>query len=265
MINPYELAYKALVKKILQTGVKREGRNGKTLSIFGESLKVDLSEDKFPLLTSRKMYYKGVLGELAAMLRGPKHVKDFEKFGCNYWKDWSEADGSLNLDYGNLWFDFDGVNQYENLINTIKTNPTDRRMVITGWHPGHIPDLSLPCCHMLYQWYVADDKLHMIWYQRSVDTMIGLPSDVIFAAAWNIMIANEVGLIPGTITFMLGDTHIYEEHIKNAKEYISRPTHELPRYILGIDEGVDSRKFIPEALIIANYISMDPIKFELKS
>jgi len=260
----YEYSYKALIKRILNMGTWKEGRNGRTISLFGETLVVDTSE-YFPILTSRKMYYKGVLGELAAMLRGPKHVKDFEEFGCNYWSDWAEADGSLSLDYGNLWFNFNGVDQHASLIEKLKHNPNDRRMLISGWDPSHLDSLSLPCCHMLYQWYVENGNLHMIWYQRSVDTMIGLPSDVIFAAAWNMAIANEVGLKPGNITFMLGDTHIYEEHIAGAEEYLSRPLHEAPEYFWVAPEGISAREFLPSSVALHEYISMDPIKFEIKA
>lgn len=264
-MNNYENDYKLLVKKILDTGEIKNGRNGKTISIFGESLTVDISGG-FPLLTSRKMHYKGVLGELAAMLRGPKHVNDFKEFGCNYWGDWADADGSLRLDYGNLWMDFNGVNQFEQLLDTLRNNPYDRRMVISGWNPANLDKLSLPCCHMLYQWHVdIDGKLNMIWYQRSVDTMIGLPSDVVFATAWNILIANEVGYTPGKITFMLGDTHIYEEHINGAKQYLDAKTFKLPTYTLLAAGGEHTVDFTPDMLVIDHYNHGEQIKFLLKS
>lgn len=262
----YELAYMGLVRKILANGELRRGRNGTTLAIFGETLTIDLSTGEFPLLTGRQLFYRGVFGELAAMLRGPKTLKDFEEHGCNYWKQWAWPDGSINVDYGNAWLDFNGFNQLEALAEGLKNNPHGRRHLVTGWRPDRLDDLSLPCCHYAYQWYVREDKyLDMMWHQRSVDTMIGLPSDVIFASAWNIMLANEVGLIPGKITFTLGDTHIYEEHIEQAKEYLTRLTCELPKYKLEAYTQKAHTLFRPDDIIISGYTHMPAIKFELKA
>lgn len=262
----YELAYMGLVRKILANGELRRGRNGTTLAIFGETLTIDLSTGEFPLLTGRQLFYRGVFGELAAMLRGPKTLKDFEEHGCNYWKQWAWPDGSINVDYGNAWLDFNGFNQLEALAEGLKNNPHGRRHLVTGWRPDRLDDLSLPCCHYAYQWYVREDKyLDMMWHQRSVDTMIGLPSDVIFASAWNIMLANEVGLIPGKITFTLGDTHIYEEHIEQAKEYLTRLTCELPKYKLEAYTQKAHTLFRPDDIIISSYTHMPAIKFELKA
>lgn len=262
----YELAYMGLVRKILANGELRRGRNGTTLAIFGETLTIDLSTGEFPLLTGRQLFYRGVFGELAAMLRGPKTLKDFEEHGCNYWKQWARPDGSINVDYGNAWIDFNGFNQLEALVDGLKNNPHGRRHLVTGWRPDRLDDLSLPCCHYAYQWYVREDKyLDMMWHQRSVDTMIGLPSDVIFASAWNIMLANEVGLIPGKITFTLGDTHIYEEHIEQAKEYLTRLTCELPKYKLEAYTQKAHTLFRPDDITIVDYTHMPAIKFELKA
>lgn len=262
----YELAYMGLVRKILANGELRRGRNGTTLAIFGETLTIDLSTGEFPLLTGRQLFYRGVFGELAAMLRGPKTLKDFEEHGCNYWKQWARPDGSINVDYGNAWLDFNGFNQLEALADSLKNNPHGRRHLVTGWRPDRLDELSLPCCHYAYQWYVREDKyLDMMWHQRSVDTMIGLPSDVIFASAWNIMLANEVGLIPGKITFTLGDTHIYEEHIEQAKEYLTRLTCELPKYKLEAYTQMPHTRFISEDITISGYTHMPAIKFELKA
>lgn len=262
----FELAYKELVADILKHGEKREGRNGNTLSLFGRTLVIDLQYG-FPLLQGRRIYYKGVLGELAAMLKQPKTIKDFEDQGCNYWKLWSKKDGTINVDYGNSWLDWNGYNQHANLIHTLKTNPTDRRMVISGWRPDRLAELDLPCCHYAYQWYVREGKyLDMLWHQRSVDTMIGLPSDIVFAAAWNIMIANEVGLEPGKITFTLGDTHIYEEHIEPAKEYLQSIVYmKQTKYKLNCKPGTETVSFTPDMLEILDYAPQNSIKFKLKA
>lgn len=261
----YEADYKKLVKKILDTGELRAGRNGNTKAIFGETLTIDLNSG-FPLLTGRRIHYKGVLGELAAMLRGPKTLKDFKDYGCNYWDLWARPDGSIDIDYGNAWLDFNGVNQLEALVTGLVHNPHGRRHMVTGWRPDRLDMVSLPCCHYAYQWYVRDNKyLDMLWHQRSVDTMIGLPSDVVFASAWNIILANEVGLIPGKITFTLGDTHIYEEHIEQAKEYLETLTLELPDYRLTAPKMACHTLFTPSWLEIENYSYLSEMKFELKA
>jgi thymidylate synthase len=226
-MKSYEADYAKLVANILDRGEVRETRNATTKALFGTAFEVDMSnlaspnEGYFPLLQGRKMYYRGVLGEFAAMIRGPKSLKDFERQGCNYWKQWADDEGNLEVDYGNAWIDYDGYDQIEELRHLLKTNPSDRRMLVTGWRPDRLDRLSLPCCHLLYQWFVRDNMfLDMLWYQRSADTMVGIPSDVVLAATWNIALAKDVGLRPGKITMVFGDTHIYEPHWALAESYL---------------------------------------------
>lgn len=258
--------YGTLVNKILHKGQKRPSRAGHTYSIFGETIEIDLSDGSFPLLQGRKMFFKGVLGELAAMLRGPKSVADFEKYGCNYWKDWADEDGSLRVDYGNAWIDYNGVNQLEQLVDKLINNPDDRRMLISAWRPDKLGDLSLPCCHLLYQWYVRDGKyLDMVWYQRSVDTMVGLPSDIILCAAWNILLAQQCGYTPGVIKLVLGDTHIYANHVEPTLDYIKQlntlKEHKPIKYAL--DPTANVNNFRPEMFVMNEYEPCDAVKFDL--
>jgi thymidylate synthase len=263
MKNNFELQYKRLISRILNNGDERQTRNSVTKALFGERLIIDVEEGQFPLLTSRKMFYKGVLGEFAAMIRGPKDLESFESQGCPYWKLWAKEDGSLNVDYGNTWTDFNGsgVNQMQTVIDSIKNNPTDRRMFVVGTNPQNNPDL--PSCHILYQWFVREGKyLDMMWYQRSVDTLVGLPSDVVLAYAWNAMIAKDTGLTPGRITMNLGDTHIYESHYEKAREYIGTVQHDLPTFKFA-DTYKDLWNFTKNDIIIEDYKHEDPIKFEL--
>ena len=260
MPSPYERDYAELVRHILLYGDERNTRNAKAISTFGKTLTVhELRYGEFPLLSGRKMYPKGVLGELAAFLKGPKNIEDFENEGCNYWSKWADADGSINVDYGNLWLDFNGVNQLDALLDSLSTDPYGRRHIISGWNPANLRDLSLPCCHLLYQWYVNDNELDMIWYQRSVDMMIGLPSDVILAAAWNVLIANHVGLNPGKLIFMLGDTHIYSSHKEQAMQYVKKAI-ERPRDVVGyfVEGTLDDFN-----IGFTNYNPDKPINFEL--
>ena len=262
----FELSYNNLIEDILVNGEIVQGRNGRTKKIFAQVLQIDMTnEDQFPLLHTRKIFHKGVLGELAALVRSPKTIADFERWGCNYWKQWGKPDGTIEVDYGNAWFE-DG--QFDHLIHSLRLNPHDRRLIISGWRPNRLKELDLPCCHLLYQWFVREEKyLDMIWYQRSVDTMIGLPSDIVLAAAMNILIANQSGLKPGQLTMILGDTHIYEEHWEGAEEFLQafKLDRTYPTYELACPPGMDIRMFEPSMIQIENYTPSTIMKFELKS
>lgn len=263
MPSNYESNYADLISHIMRNGDDRQTRNANTRAVFGKQLVVkELLWGQFPILSGRRMYYKGVFGELAAFLKGPKHIDDFTKEGCNYWKKWSNADGSINVDYGNSWIDFNGVNQLEAVLASLSEDPNGRRHIISGWRPDNLNNLSLPCCHLLYQWFVQGNNLDMIWYQRSVDVMVGLPSDVILAAAWNILMADQVGLQPGRLIFMLGDTHIYHSHMPFITDYLDGViylNHEAPTYFY---EGT-IYDFNKNSIKLINYDPMGPIGFRL--
>lgn len=263
MPSQYEEDYCTLIQEILRDGDDRNTRNHPTRAVFGKMLTVhELTWGEFPILSGRKMYYKGVLGELAAFLKGPKHLKDFEAEGCNYWKNWADEDGSIRVDYGNSWLDFNGVNQLEDVLSSLAEDPNGRRHIISGWRPDHLHNLSLPCCHLLYQWYVNGDRLEMIWYQRSVDTMIGLPSDVILAAAWNILMAYYLGLNPGKLVFMLGDTHIYQSHMDGVEIYLDRAAHTSNAPVAYLNEG-SIYNFNKDSISLIDYNPMMPMEFDL--
>lgn len=267
----FEKAYAAIIAETLKDGKVSEGRNATTISTFGKTLEIQLGEHHFPLLLGRKMYPKGILGEFAAFLKGPKTVKDFEDEGCNYWKQWGDSDGSINVDYGNMWVDWHGTNQLQNVIDSLQQDPHSRRHLISGWDPQAVADgvLSLPCCHYAYQFYVtADGKLDMIWIQRSVDLMIGLPSDIVLAAAFNIMIAQLTGLKPGKVVMQLGDCHVYQQHAFGAIEYLDRVAHMStilthPQYKM---ESINSyTDFSKDTIVLGVYSPREPINFELIS
>lgn len=266
----FEKEYANLVMDVLSTGEKRDTRNGPTRSVFSSQLTIaDLSLGLFPILRGRKMFYKGVLGELAAILRKPTCNGDFVEQGCNYWREFADADGSLRVDYGNAWFDFNGFDQVAELKRQLREDPTSRRMIISGWNPANLADLSLPCCHMLYQFYLSgSNTLHMKWHQRSVDVMVGLPSDAIFAAAWLLAICNEFGFKPGKITMDFGDTHIYEEHLDGALQYLDQyagisATAE-PLFCYTAHKGKDFCLFEASDLEVLHYNPARQINFKLK-
>jgi len=267
-MTQFEANYIKLVNKIVREGVDKDTRNGTTRSIFGEMIDLGDVFTEFPIIQGRKIYSKGILGELAAILNKPKHVDDFKKKGCNYWDKWARIDGSINVDYGNAWYDFNGVDQIAELKYKLKHKPNDRRMIVTGWNPGNLEDLDLPCCHMMYQFHVSKgNTLNMLWTQRSVDTMIGLPSDAVFAATWLIILANEVGLKPGNIKMSLGDVHIYHEHLEEVITYLDQArsiASYSPRWELNMEKGQAMEEFMPEMLTLTSYDHRASISFELK-
>lgn len=270
-----EVEYWLLVSKVLNEGQLKNTRNGETKSIFASSLEFDLSKGYFPILSGRKMHYKGVLGELEAFLNMPKNVEDFKKAGCNYWGLWADKDtGALNVDYGNAWLNWnnEGINQLRQVADTLKVDPYNRRLLVTGWNPSNLADLSLPCCHIMYQWGVREvngvSHLDMLWIQRSADVMIGVPSDMILAAALNIALANEVGMVPGKVTMVFGDTHIYAEHIDDATVLAADVwlhRYSLPTYSFNMPTGTEVEKFSATALAIDGYDPGPAVQFKLKA
>lgn len=269
MFSRFELNYANLISQVLAFGEWRETRNHPTRALFGTSLVIDMEgTNRFPLIQGRKSHYKGVLGEFAALIRGPKNVADFEYWGCNYWKKWADQDtGELTVDYGNEWL---RNGQIDHLKHCLKFNPTDRRMLINGWNPSNLEQLSLPCCHYSYQFYVREGKfIDMIWNQRSADLMIGVPADIILAYTWLVMLANEFGYQPGRVTMNFGDTHIYKDHTDNAMVYCERVLHSIignmtaPIYTLNCPEGKDFLAFEPSDITISDYVSLGHLEFNL--
>jgi len=271
MFLNFETEYAKQVERIINNGVHKEGRNGGTRSIFGISLEIDMSTGHMPIIQGRKSHYKGVLGEFAALLRRPHSVADFEAWGCNYWKKWADENGDLVLDYGNAWFNYNGVDQIAELKKSLRDNPNDRRMIVNAWRPDRLKDLSLPCCHYSYQFNVENNKLNMIWTQRSADMMIGVPADMILAAVWLITLANEFGFELGRIKMDLGDCHVYDEHLDNAIIYLERVLGgdyktgwSYPSYKLLSPKRMDFCRFAPDDLHVQPYDTLGHLEFELK-
>ncbi len=263
MTTKLDDGYKRIVSKALNSPF-RQTRNALTQSYFGEMLQFDsLTKGEFPILLSRKLYPRGVIGELASFLQGASTVAQFKANGCNYWDAWGDENGDLNLDYGTSWLDFNGVNQLANVVKSLKEDPMSRRHLISAWRPDRLEGLSLHCCHYSYQWNVTvDGELEMLWVQRSVDLMIGLPADIILAAVFNLLMAQTVGLKPGKITMHLGDCHVYTSHANNAASLLDRSIFgTAPKYNLDPDATVFN--FTPDMLEITEYNPCDPLDFKL--
>tara|TARA_X000001388_G_scaffold77470_2_gene78425 strand:+ start:1071 stop:1868 length:798 start_codon:yes stop_codon:yes gene_type:complete len=260
---PNERGYKKIAHDILHNGSYRKTRNGHVRSLPNQILKITgLDHGVFPIITTRYIHWPGILGEYAALIRGPKNVEDFERWGCNYWSYLGDQNGNLNLDYGNLWIDADGRNQMQEVANDLRNNPTSRRMVISGWNPGKQNDLSLPCCHYSYQFWRNDDYVDLLWTQRSGDWMVGIPSDMVLAATMLSCFASYCRIKPRNITMIIGDAHIYEDHFDIAKVQLDKVWWEPPKFRL--KKQWDIQGFKPEDLGIFEYRHRGKLSYVFK-
>jgi len=246
-MNYIDDLYKELIQDVLDNGELRETRNGNTLSLFGTNLSFDMEKIGLPLLSLRRIFTKGIVGEFRGFLADAKSVAEYEALGCPYWELWGDKDGLINLDYPPR-------EQLDIVIESIKNDPMSRRHIINLWDHTHLNDLSLLCCHFNYQFYVRNGRLDMIWTQRSVDVAIGLPSDCILAALYVKHIADATGLDVGRITMNFGDTHIYEEHIEDLTDMIKTPS--VTKFLPWTFDG--------ESLTYTDYKPKKSIKFLLK-
>ena len=261
--------YKDLVKQVLACGEVKEGRNGITTSLIGTQLKFDVAN--IPLLNSRRLFYYGVVGEFSAFMNNCTKLQEFKDRGCNYWDAWADNKGTLRLDYvtqlHNNLITLKGVQtpQLEALKIGLVNDKFSRRHIINLWVPENLHILSLPCCHYSYQFIVStDNKLNMIWTQRSADVMVGIPSDMILAYLWVQCLSKELGFEPGIVTMNFGDTHIYEEHIAGAKQYLEVLEPRLIPIATLNDKFTCIESFYPDQLDIIQYDPHPSIKFELK-
>ncbi len=248
-----EKQYRELIDRIYNNGVEKKPSKGLCYSVFNHS--ITIGPRYAPLLLGRKIYWKGIVGEIKAFIANEDTVEGFEKHGCNFWGAWSKADGSLDVDYARLLHDFNGVNQLERVIKSLREKPDSRKHIISLWDPSS-SSLQVPCV-LSYQWYVEGGVLHMIWSQRSVDVMIGLASDMFSAWLLNRLMANTVNLKPGKVYMQLGDCHIYESHLDGLEEYMSR---ELPE---DRPSAMLNGTLFDFNCSILNYKPAKAIKFEL--
>ena len=267
MMKSFEEQYMSALTDIRNYGHMKKGRNGWTKGVHGLQFRVDVS-DRFPILTARKMYWKGIAGEYAAFIRQPNHVEDFEEQGCNFWKPWANDGGFINVDYGNAWIDYNDTNQMEQALNMLKTNPGSRRILIDSWRPDRQNDLSLPCCHYSYQFLCVRDNLDLIWTQRSGDMAVGIPSDIISATIMLNQFADLSGLKPRYIIMNIADAHIYEEHDRMVhfmlyyKWSVMEKRYLPPKY--KFKKQTDLYSFTKDDIELINYKHHDPIRFEIK-
>ncbi len=278
-MSKFELAYSQLVSDVLKYGDVRPSRVGNTISVFGTTLAIDcLEHGFFPVLTQRKVFLRGILGELAAFLRGAEDLQTFKDFGCNYWDDnaakWGQNSGvpqaaqRVGRIYGVQWRNWSGVglnvDQLREMVQGIQRDPYSRRHLLTTYNPAELHEGCLPPCHLLAQYNVRPSGyLDCIVTMRSVDLCLGLPSDIVLYAALLILIAQETGQHPGKLVFMMGDSHVYENHMQQLPEQFARPVHPLPSYIMS--EGATIDNFVAEDLDLIDYTNSGVLKYALNT
>ena len=229
--------YLDLLQRIVNEGTRKEDRTGTgTLSVFGHQMRFNLQEG-FPLLTTKKLHLKSIIHELLWFLKGDTNVKYLQENGVRIWNEWADENGELGPVYGYQWRSWPNYNgghidQIQSIINALKTNPDSRRMIVSAWNVAEVDQMALPPCHCLFQFYVAEGKLSLQLYQRSADTFLGVPFNIASYALLTMMMAQVCGLQPGDFIHTTGDTHLYLNHLEQAKEQLKRTPRALPKMVI---------------------------------
>ena len=252
-----ERQYVSLINNIRETNYVSYPTKGEVLSVIGSQ--IVLLPYELPLLSGRKMHWKGLVGEIKAFVANATTNEEFKSHGCNFWGAWANEDGTLDVDYARLLHDFNGRNQLKYLIKGIKQQPHSRKHIISLWDPSSMAK-QVPCV-LSYQWIVRGNKLHMIWTQRSADVMVGLASDMFTAWLFNMLIARTVGLEAGTVTMNIADAHIYKQHLSDVGSYLQG--------VMAVDSEAKEPKIRVEGdiwdfeVFITDYKPAQELKFEL--
>ncbi len=229
--------YLDLLQRIVNEGTRKEDRTGTgTLSVFGHQMRFNL-EEGFPLLTTKKLHLKSIIHELLWFLKGDTNVKYLQENGVRIWNEWADENGELGPVYGHQWRSWPNYNgghidQIQDIVNALKNNPDSRRMIVSAWNVAEVDQMALPPCHCLFQFYVANGKLSLQLYQRSADTFLGVPFNIASYALLTMMMAQVSGLKPGDFIHTTGDTHLYLNHLEQAKEQLKRTPRTLPRMVI---------------------------------
>lgn len=239
--------YHDLVKHVLENGNEKADRTGTgTKSVFGYQMRFDLSEG-FPMVTTKKLHLKSIIHELLWFLKGDTNINYLTQNGVKIWNSWADENGDLGPVYGHQWRNWnnDDIDQIKDTINTLKTNPDSRRMLVSAWNPSVLPDTTknfsenvangkaaLPPCHAFFQFYVANGKLSCQLYQRSADIFLGVPFNIASYALFTMMMAQVCGYQPGEFIHTFGDAHIYSNHLEQLELQLSRDLKPLPKMIL---------------------------------
>ncbi|QTV79558.1 thymidylate synthase [Microbacterium sp. NIBRBAC000506063] len=225
--------YEDLLRDVLESGAVKTDRTGTgTRSVFGRQIRFDLAQG-FPLITTKRVHFKSIAYELLWFLRGESNVRWLQENGVTIWDEWADAAGDLGPVYGVQWRSWptpDGghIDQLSEVIEQIRREPDSRRLIVSAWNPADIPDMALAPCHALFQFYVADGKLSCQLYQRSADLFLGVPFNIASYALLTLMIAQQTGLEPGEFVWTGGDCHIYDNHVEQVTEQLTREPFPYP-------------------------------------
>ena len=257
--------YLDLLNHVIKNGVKKNDRTGTgTISTFGYQMRFNL-EEGFPILTTKKLHLKSIIHELLWFISGNTNIKYLNDNGVKIWDNWANKEGNLGPVYGHQWISWttnEGkkIDQLLNTINSIKNTPDSRRHIITAWNVGDIEKMALPPCHLLFQFYVAEEKLSCQLYQRSADIFIGIPFNIASYSLLTHIIAQITGLKAGEFIHTIGDAHIYLNHLEQAKTQLQRTPYKLPQIILNPQITDDILNFKYEDFKLINYIAHPHIK-----
>jgi thymidylate synthase len=254
--------YLDLVNHVIQNGIPKNDRTGVgTYSVFGWQMRFNL-EKKIPVVTTKKIHLKSVIEELLWFLDGKTNVRELQEKGVSIWDEWADSDGELGPIYGKQWRSWsapeannpnNSIDQISNVIKELKINPDSRRMIVSAWNVSEIPYMALTPCHILFQFYVANDKLSCQVYQRSADIFLGVPFNITSYATLTYMMAHQTGYQPGELIWTGGDCHIYKNHIEQAKIQLDRNPLPSPQLIF---------KRLPKSIFSYNFDDFSFIKYE---
>lgn len=259
--------YIDLLKRILDEGIEKTDRTGTgTISVFGNQMRFNLA-DGFPLLTTKKLHLKSIIYELLWFLKGDTNVKYLQEHGVRIWNEWADENGDLGPVYGHQWRswpDYNGgcIDQIANVLDQLKNHPDSRRMMVCAWNVAEVEKMALPPCHCLFQFYVANNKLSLQLYQRSADTFLGVPFNIASYALLLMMMAQVTGLEVGEFVHTTGDTHLYLNHLEQAKLQITRTPRKLPT--MKLNPAIKRiEDFTYEDFTLEGYAPYDHIKAEV--
>lgn len=256
--------YLDMLRYVLENGVDKMDRTGVgTRSVFGQQMRFDLSKG-FPLMTTKKMHLKSIIHELLWFIKGDTNVKYLQDNGVRIWNEWADENGDLGPIYGSQWRNWngEGIDQLAQVVDKLKNNPNDRRMIVSAWNVSKIPEMHLPPCHMMFQFYVANGKLSCMLYQRSCDMFLGVPFNIASYALLTMMLAQVCNLELGEFVHTLGDTHIYHNHFEQVKEQLRREPLPLPTMKLN-PQVKDINDFKYEDFTLENYECYGAIKAQV--
>lgn len=230
------MPYEDLLRKVLREGHLKEDRTGTgTISLFGQQMRFNLA-DSYPLITTKRVWFKGVAIELLWFLQGSSNVRWLQEHNVHIWDEWADENGNLGPVYGVQWRHWPTENgtidQIGKVVEEIKTTPDSRRLIVTAWNPAEIEHMALPPCHTMFQFYVCDGKLSCQLYQRSADMFLGVPFNIASYSLLTLMVAQQCNLEPGEFVWTGGDCHIYDNHVNQVLEQLSRAPYPYPKLVL---------------------------------